>query len=29
MDEEMKLFIERLRSDEATVLYKSFLEKKR
>lgn len=29
MDEEMKLFIERLRSDEATALYKSFLDKKR
>jgi enoyl-CoA hydratase/carnithine racemase len=29
MDEEMKLFLERLRSDEATALYKSFLEKKR
>ena len=29
MDEEMKMFIERLRSDEATALYKSFLEKKR
>ena len=28
MDEEMKLFVERLRSDEATALYKSFLEKK-
>jgi hypothetical protein len=25
----MKLFLERLRSDEATALYKSFLEKKR
>lgn len=29
MDEEMELFLERLRSDEATALYKSFLEKKR
>lgn len=29
MDEEMKLFLERLQSEEATTLYKSFLEKKR
>lgn len=29
MDAEMKLFLERLRSDEAAALYKSFLEKKR
>lgn len=29
MDEEMKLFIERLGSDEATALYTSFLDKKR
>lgn len=29
MDEEMKLFLERLRSEEATTLYRSFLEKKR
>jgi enoyl-CoA hydratase/carnithine racemase len=29
MDEEMKLFIERLRSDEAAALYRSFLDKKR
>ncbi|UVC10058.1 crotonase/enoyl-CoA hydratase family protein [Rhizobium sp. TH2] len=29
MDEEMVLFMERLRSDEATALYKAFFEKKR
>lgn len=29
MDEEMKLFIERLRSDEAAALYKAFFDKKR
>lgn len=29
MDEEMKIFIERLSSDEAAALYKSFFEKKR
>jgi enoyl-CoA hydratase/carnithine racemase len=29
MDEEMKIFIERLRSEEAAALYKSFLDKKR
>jgi len=29
MDEEMKIFVERLKSDEAKALYKAFLEKKR
>jgi enoyl-CoA hydratase/carnithine racemase len=29
MDEEMKIFVERLQSDEAKALYKAFLEKKR
>ena len=29
MDQEMKLFLDRLQSDEAATLYKSFLEKKR
>lgn len=29
MDEEMKIFVERLKSDEARALYKAFLEKKR
>jgi enoyl-CoA hydratase/carnithine racemase len=29
MDEEMVLFMERLRSDEAAALYKAFFEKKR
>lgn len=29
MDEEMKIFVERLKSDEAKALYRAFLEKKR
>jgi enoyl-CoA hydratase/carnithine racemase len=29
MDEEMKIFVERLQSDEAKALYKAFLEKRR